>query len=146
MPQRCGPASPRSSLQQSTSLLITEAEQTLFTYVNELRALGAFEGEDLDSTRLSVRAPCPSIVKGKVMMKNAAKILLGVSFLGIAACDVDQTKEGKLPDVDVNTSGGQLPEFNVEGPEVNVGTENKTIEVPTVDVNLPDEGKEEKKE
>ena len=78
------------------------------------------------------------------MMKNAAKILLGVSFLGLAACDVDQTKEGELPDVDVNASGGQLPEFNVEGPEVNVGTENKTIEVPTVDVNLPDDGKEKK--
>ena len=76
------------------------------------------------------------------MMKNVAKILLGVSFLGFAACDVDQTKEGELPDVDVNASGGQLPEFNVEGPEVNVGTENKTIEVPTVDVDLPDEGKE----
>jgi len=80
------------------------------------------------------------------MMKNAAKILLGVSLLGIAACDVDQTKEGKLPDVDVNASGGQLPEFNVQGPEVSVGTENKTIEVPTVDVNLPGEGKESKKE
>ena len=73
------------------------------------------------------------------MMKNAAKILLGVSFLAIVACDVDQTKEGKLPDVDVNTSGGQLPEFNVQGPEVNVGTENKTIEVPTVDVKVPGE-------
>ena len=80
------------------------------------------------------------------MMKNAAKILLGVSFLAIVACDVDQTKEGKLPDVDVNTSGGQLPEFNVQGPEVNVGTENKTIEVPTVDVDLPGDSKAEKKE
>jgi uncharacterized lipoprotein len=80
------------------------------------------------------------------MMKNASKVLLGLSFLGIAACDVDQTKEGKLPDVDVNASGGQLPEFNVEGPEVNVGTENKTIEVPTVDVNMPGDSKAEKKE
>jgi hypothetical protein len=39
-----------------------------------------------------------------------------------------------MPDVDVNASGGQLPEYNVEGPSVNVGTENKTVEVPTVDV------------
>ncbi len=45
------------------------------------------------------------------MMKIAAKILLGFSFLGFAACDVDQTKEAKLPDVDVNASVGQLPEF-----------------------------------
>ena len=58
---------------------------------------------------------------------------------GLAACDVDQTKNGALPDVDVNATGGQLPEFNVTGPEVSVGTENKTIEVPDVDVKVPAE-------
>ena len=58
---------------------------------------------------------------------------------GLAACDVDQTKNGQLPDVDVNATGGQLPEFNVTGPEVSVGTENKTIEVPDVDVKVPAE-------
>ena len=72
-------------------------------------------------------------------MKTMIKVLVGVSCFAIAACDVDQTKEGEMPDVDVNASGGQLPEFNVEGPTVNVGTENKTIEVPTVDVDVPDE-------
>ncbi|WP_310467454.1 hypothetical protein [Sphingomonas sp.] len=67
-------------------------------------------------------------------MNTTVKMLIGASFLAFAACDVDQTKEGEMPDVDVNASGGQLPEFNVEGPTVNVGTENKTVEVPTVDV------------
>lgn len=72
-------------------------------------------------------------------MKNALKMLAGASLLIMSACDVDQTKEGNLPDVDVdvNASGGQLPEFEVEGPQVNVGTENKTIQVPTVDVDAP---------
>lgn len=67
-------------------------------------------------------------------MNNTVKMLIGASFLAFTACDVDQTKEGEMPDVDVNASGGQLPEFNVEGPEVQVGSENKTIEVPTVDI------------
>jgi hypothetical protein len=67
------------------------------------------------------------------------KVLVGASCLALVACDVDQTQEGNLPDIDVNASGGQLPEFNVEGPEVNVGTENRTVEVPTVDVDIPDE-------
>ncbi|HEU4704970.1 MAG TPA: hypothetical protein VFS45_04610 [Sphingomicrobium sp.] len=67
-------------------------------------------------------------------MNTPLKLLIGASFLAFAACDVDQTKEGEMPDVDVNASGGQLPEYNVEGPTVNVGTENKTVEVPTVDV------------
>ena len=75
-----------------------------------------------------------SIIKG---------LALASCVFALAACDVDQTKEGELPDVDVNASGGQLPEFDVDAPQVNVGTENKTIEVPTVDVDAPkDDAKE----
>jgi len=66
-----------------------------------------------------------------------------VAILSASACDVDQTKEGKLPDVEVNASGGQLPEFDVDAPTVNVRTEKKTIEVPTVDVDGPKDDKKE---
>jgi uncharacterized lipoprotein len=66
-------------------------------------------------------------------------IMLAASGLGLAACDVDQTKNGQLPDVDVNATGGQLPEFNVTTPDVDVGMENKTVQVPDVDVNVPAE-------
>ena len=80
-------------------------------------------------------------------MKTIVKgLIAGAIGLGIAGCDVDQTKEGEMPDVDINASGGQLPEFNVEGPEVSVGTENTVVQTPTVDVDLPgdDEGAEKK--
>jgi len=70
-------------------------------------------------------------------MKTTIKMLIVAGCFATIGCDVDQTKEGKLPDVDVNATGGQLPEFDVEGPTVNVGTENKTIQVPTVDVDAP---------
>ena len=70
-------------------------------------------------------------------MNKTIKVLTGASCLAFAACDVDQTKKGEMPDVDVNATGGQLPEYNVEGPSVNVGTENKTVQVPTVDVDPP---------
>jgi hypothetical protein len=56
--------------------------------------------------------------------------------MGLAACDVDQTQEGELPEVQVE--GGQLPEYDVETAEVEVGTEKKTIEVPDVDITMPD--------
>lgn len=72
-------------------------------------------------------------------MKKILIMLAGASGLGLAACDVDQTKNAQLPDVDVNVSGGQAPEFNVTGPEVNVGMENRTVQVPDVDVNVPEE-------
>ena len=76
-------------------------------------------------------------------MNNICKglILTAIGGFALAGCDVDKTKNGQMPDVDVdvNATGGQLPEFNVDGPDVNVGTENKTVQVPTVDVDIPDE-------
>ena len=74
-------------------------------------------------------------------MKKIVIMLAAASGLGLAACDVDQTKNGAMPDVDVdvNATGGQLPEFNVTPPEVSVGTENKTVQVPDVDVKVPAE-------
>ena len=67
-------------------------------------------------------------------MNNAIKILVGITCLSATACNVEKTKEGKMPDVNVTTTGGQLPEYNVETPTVNIGTENKVVEVPTVEV------------
>lgn len=61
--------------------------------------------------------------------------LIAPLAIGLAACDVDQTREAELPDVDVK--GGQVPEFDVETADVDVGTEKKTIEVPDVDVTMP---------
>ena len=66
-------------------------------------------------------------------------VILLAAAGGLGACDVDQTKNAQLPDVDVNVSGGQAPEFNVTGPEVNVGMENRTVQVPDVDVKVPAE-------
>lgn len=63
-------------------------------------------------------------------------------FLGavlFTSCDVDQTEEGEMPEVSVE--GGNMPEYDVDGPEVTTGT--KEIEVPTVDIDLPDDDDEE---
>ena len=51
-----------------------------------------------------------------------------------AACEVEQTQEGELPDVDVEE--GQMPEFEVDGPDVDVGQD--TVVVPTIDVDAAD--------
>ena len=50
------------------------------------------------------------------------------------SCDVNQTKKTKLPDVDidVDTEAGQLPSFDVDWADVNVGTTTKTVKVPKV--------------
>jgi hypothetical protein len=70
------------------------------------------------------------------MLRKIMTILAvpAVAF-AFAACDVDQTQEGDMPDVDVEE--GQLPEFEVDGPDVDIGED--TITVPTVDVDVPEE-------
>lgn len=72
-------------------------------------------------------------------MKSAVKISAMVACFGLAACDVDQTREAEAPDVDVNVQEGQLPRYDVDGPEVNVGTENVVVQVPDVDVSVPND-------
>jgi hypothetical protein len=71
------------------------------------------------------------------MKKNSYLALLTGTALTLAlvGCDVDQTQEGKMPDVDVTE--GQLPEYDVDTPDVDVEMEKEVIEVPDVDVDMP---------
>ena len=54
--------------------------------------------------------------------------------VGLSACDVEQTQEAKLPDVDVQ--GGQLPNYDVDAPDVRVSSKEKTVTVPDVDMDV----------
>ena len=69
------------------------------------------------------------------MKRIIAATLIAPFALGLAACDVDQTEEGEMPEVSVE--GGNMPEFDVETADVDVGTKTTTVEVPTVDVDMP---------
>lgn len=72
-------------------------------------------------------------------MRNfAIALFTGAAALGLSACDVEQTEEGDLPEVNVETEGGNMPEYDVDTADVEVGTEERTVEVPTVDVEEPD--------
>lgn len=90
--------------------------------------------------------------------------LASASIVFIAGCDVEQTKEARLPDVDVegdagnmpeyevvqteegelpsvdvDAEGGQMPEFDVELADVDVGTTTETVEVPKVKLVVEEE-------
>lgn len=75
------------------------------------------------------------------MFKVIKVAALGVCCLAAAACQVEKTQDGKLPEVSVDATGGALPKYDVQGPEVKVGTKTTTIEVPTVEVKTPAEKK-----
>ncbi len=66
----------------------------------------------------------------------------GLLVLPLAACDVDQTEAGEMPDVEVEE--GNMPEYDVDGPEVETGMDRDTVIVdhPTVDVEPPQDGNE----
>lgn len=64
---------------------------------------------------------------------------VAVVAFGIYFFDVDQTEEASLPDVDVTVEGGNMPEFEVESGDIEVGTEEVTVAVPTIDVESPEE-------
>ena len=67
------------------------------------------------------------------MKRNTMPMLvLAAALLWPAACTVEQTEEGELPDVEVE--GGKLPEYDVDPAKVKVGTDTKTIKVPTIDI------------
>ena len=73
-------------------------------------------------------------------MSNATKILLlGSVCLAVAGCQVNKTQQGKLPKVEMKTSEGQLPAYNIQGPSVDVGSKTHTFRVPTVHVTTPRE-------
>ncbi len=58
--------------------------------------------------------------------------------LTFAACDVDKVEDGELPEVKVEGET-KLPKYDVEGPDVKTGTKKVEVEVPTIDVDLPEE-------
>ncbi|MGH8178311.1 MAG: hypothetical protein ACREV5_18800 [Steroidobacter sp.] len=73
------------------------------------------------------------------MTRINSLLLVVLSVAGISACDVDQTREAEAPDV--NVEGGQAPAYDVDGPDVDVSREERTVTVPDVDVDVQKEEK-----
>jgi hypothetical protein len=71
-----------------------------------------------------------------IRISRKATLLLGAALLTVSAtgCKVTQTQDGKMPDVEVSTKGGQMPKYDVDTAKVEVGTEKREVEVPKVDV------------
>jgi len=74
-------------------------------------------------------------------MKQQSIIFFTFLLLCTFSCDIDQTKKAKMPevDVDVKTKAGQLPSFEVDWASVDVGTKTTTVSVPKVVVVMEEE-------
>lgn len=74
------------------------------------------------------------------MGRLVAIIILVIIAIGAVAwafglVNLRQTQDAQLPDVQVD--GGQMPGFDADVADVEVGTRNETVKVPTLDVDKP---------
>ncbi len=79
----------------------------------------------------------------KSAWKSLVLVLALLVSVATGACRVRQTEEGQMPDVDVQVEGGKVPEVDVDAADVDVTTEKRTIEVPTVSVEPPRDGNQD---
>lgn len=63
-------------------------------------------------------------------------VVAAVAF-GVYMVDIDQTEEGALPTVSIE--GGNLPEYDADVGDIEVGERDITVTVPTVDIESPEE-------
>lgn len=75
-------------------------------------------------------------------MKFRYLILAAMVAFGFTACDVDQTQEGEMPEVDVAVEEGQMPAYDVDWADVEVQTRTEMVEVPKVKVVMETEAVE----
>ncbi|MGB3456856.1 MAG: hypothetical protein WBG08_06905 [Litorimonas sp.] len=66
--------------------------------------------------------------------------LLALGAAAIYLTDIDLTQTAELPEVSVE--GGQMPAVDLDVADVDFGTEEVTVSVPTIDVTPPVEGEE----
>lgn len=65
-------------------------------------------------------------------------VALVVGAFALGLIDIDQERSAKLPEIDVQTSGGQAPSFDVDTATVDVGTKKTEVDVPTIDIDRAD--------
>ena len=67
----------------------------------------------------------------------AGVVLVAAVAFGVYMVDIDQTEEGAMPTVSIE--GGNLPEYDAEVGDIEVGERDVTVTVPTIDVETPEE-------
>lgn len=88
-------------------------------------------------------------------------ILLAIASTMFIGCNMKKEDKGEMPevDVDVTADAGELPEYEVNWADVNVGTtteiveipkvvvvmEEEEVEIPYLDVDMPDGGEKSKR-
>lgn len=72
------------------------------------------------------------------MKKIVSIVCIATLFM---ACNIEKKKDGELPtvDVDVEADAGELPDYDIAWADINVGTTTKTVEIPKLVVIMEEE-------
>lgn len=73
------------------------------------------------------------------MIKKITVLAIAACF--VTACNVKKEEKGEMPelDVDVSMDSGELPEYEVNWADVNIGTRIDTVEIPKVVIVMEEE-------
>jgi len=97
-------------------------------------------------------------MKKQFLSKKALSLSLLLVLLPLASCRIEREQAGEPPEIDVSVEPGQLPEYDIQGPDVNVGLaertvtvprvvvveEEETVQVPYIDVDVPGADRQER--
>ncbi len=72
-------------------------------------------------------------------IKKFTTLIMLILPIWFFSCDVDKTQQGDMPEVDVDVEEGEMPEYDVDWMNVDVATTTKTVEVPKVTVVMEEE-------
>ncbi len=72
-------------------------------------------------------------------------IVVAIGAIATGFININQTQAAAAPDIDVNqsgvvASGGQAPQFDVETGKIGVGTQERTVKLPAIEVRPADGG------
>lgn len=65
-------------------------------------------------------------------------VALVVGAFALGLINIDQVRQGKAPDIKLQTSGGQAPVFDIQTAKIDIGRKEETVKVPTIDVGSTD--------
>ena len=65
-------------------------------------------------------------------MKGFKLGMMALVALSMAACTAEKTEEGEMPEV--NVEGGNMPKYDVDPAQVEVGTDTTKVVTPDVDI------------
>ena len=74
----------------------------------------------------------------------AVVVLLLIVGVATGFINIGQTQTAELPEI--KAEGGQLPKFDADVGDVDVGTKTETVEVPTIDIDTANKDAREDKD